>query len=60
MSTFPVRDVTALNITNAALGLAVLAIWVIVVVQALREARASWRRHAGEAGRSAAISSKRS
>jgi hypothetical protein len=59
MSTFPVRDVTALNITNALLGLSVLAIWVVVVVQSLREAKASWKRHRGEAGRSTALSNKR-
>lgn len=59
MSSFPIRDVTALNITNAVLGLSVLAIWVVVVVQALREARASWKRHAEGAGRSTATSGKR-
>ena len=43
MNPLPVRDVTALNITNAALGLAVLAIWVVVAVQAIRELRLAWR-----------------
>ena len=47
MSSFPVRDVTALNITNAALGLAVLAILVVVAIQALGELRLYWRHHAG-------------
>jgi hypothetical protein len=43
MNPLPIRDVTALNITNAALGLAVLAIWVVVAVQAIRELRLAWR-----------------
>jgi hypothetical protein len=58
MSSFPVRDVTALNITNAVLGLSVLAICVVVVVQAVREAVRSWRRHA-ERVASAVIPGKR-
>jgi hypothetical protein len=46
MSSFPVRDVTALNITNAVLGLSVLSICIFVVVQAIREGVRSWKRHA--------------
>jgi hypothetical protein len=45
MTPFPVRDLTALNITNAVLGLAVLTIWIVVAVQALRELRLAWRHH---------------
>lgn len=46
MSAFAVRDVTALNITNAVLGLSVLSIIIVVVVQAIREGLRSLRRHA--------------
>jgi hypothetical protein len=46
MSSLPARDVTALNITNAVLGLSVLSICVAVVIQAIREGVRSWRRHA--------------
>jgi hypothetical protein len=49
MSSLPIRDVTALNITNAVLGLSVLSICVVIVIQAIREGVRSWRRHAGRA-----------
>lgn len=45
MNSFPVRDLTALTITNAVLGLAVLSICIVVVVQAVREGVRGWRRH---------------
>jgi hypothetical protein len=48
MSSLPIRDVTALNITNAVLGLSVLSICVVVVVQAIREGIRSLRRHAAQ------------
>ena len=49
MSSLPIRDVTALNITNAVLGLSVLSIFVVMVIQAIREGIRSWRRHANRA-----------
>ena len=43
-----ITSVTALNVTNAVLGLSVLAIFVVVVIQATREGVRSWRRHAAQ------------
>jgi hypothetical protein len=58
MSSLPIRDVTALTITNAVLGLSVLSILVVVVIQAVREGVRSWRRHAAQVHRPPAMHGK--
>jgi hypothetical protein len=45
MNSFSITNVTALNVTNAVLGLSVLSILIFMAVQATREGVRSWRRH---------------